>query len=333
MTLIQGHPDYSSIAQRLLGGIQRKGLSTEPVLQQVGFSENSLSDPHQRVNGQQLLRLMKAATAFSKDEFLGFTPHPCKLGTLAMAMETGVHCENLYSLIEHWQRFFYCVTDDIEIGTEYKDQQVAISFDLRSNDHDPEGFLAEHFLLLIHRFLSWSIGVMIPLQAVFATLKEPSSAERLYYYLRPDWQSDQDGNKFFFHRQYLSQPIIRVQKEVAALHHAEIPNWPDDEKSWAFKVRCVLKMSYENHQPGTTIEAVASTLHITSRNLRRQLSAEGTNYQMLLDELRRDIAFHKLGPQQQSIADVAHYLGFSESRSFSRAFKRWTGKPPGKYVN
>jgi AraC-like DNA-binding protein len=31
------------------------------------------------------------------------------------------------------------------------------------------------------------------------------------------------------------------------------------------------------------------------------------------------------------IAEISYLLGFSEVSSFSRAFKRWTGEPPGTF--
>ena len=46
---------------------------------------------------------------------------------------------------------------------------------------------------------------------------------------------------------------------------------------------------------------------------------------------RCDIAIEKLSVQNMSVNDVAVMLGFSEPRSFSRAFKQWSGLPPSAY--
>jgi AraC-like DNA-binding protein len=67
------------------------------------------------------------------------------------------------------------------------------------------------------------------------------------------------------------------------------------------------------------------------RNLQRSLQAEGTSYQQLLDQTRKELAVRHLQQPQSSIHDVAFLLGFSEPSAFHRAFKRWTGQTPREY--
>lgn len=80
-----------------------------------------------------------------------------------------------------------------------------------------------------------------------------------------------------------------------------------------------------------TIDTVAQHLAMSVRNLQRSLQAEGTSYQQLLDETRKDLAIRYLRQPQTSIHDVAFLLGFSEPSAFHRAFKRWTGQTPRDY--
>jgi AraC-like DNA-binding protein len=75
------------------------------------------------------------------------------------------------------------------------------------------------------------------------------------------------------------------------------------------------------------LEAVAKHLGITGRSLQRRLKEEGTAFQPLRDELRRDLADRYLG-QGMSFAEISFLLGFSEPSAFFRAFKRWTGLTP-----
>lgn len=74
--------------------------------------------------------------------------------------------------------------------------------------------------------------------------------------------------------------------------------------------------------------AVAQQLHITSRTLRNRLRQCGTSYQQILDSIREQIAKHDLSNSSLSCADIAERLGYSDSRSFRRAFKKWTGLSP-----
>jgi AraC-like DNA-binding protein len=54
---------------------------------------------------------------------------------------------------------------------------------------------------------------------------------------------------------------------------------------------------------------------------------------MIKDEIRRDLAIEYLLISKRNIKDISNALGFSEPRSFTRAFKHWTGVSPSNYVN
>jgi len=58
------------------------------------------------------------------------------------------------------------------------------------------------------------------------------------------------------------------------------------------------------------------------------LSVEGTSYQEILDEIRRESAEAYLRGSSMSCSEVGYLLGFSEPAAFTRAFKRWRGLTP-----
>ncbi|HET8596859.1 MAG TPA: AraC family transcriptional regulator [Castellaniella sp.] len=79
------------------------------------------------------------------------------------------------------------------------------------------------------------------------------------------------------------------------------------------------------------MEAIAAQLGMTSRNLRRHLSAEGTSFSAILDDVRCSLAVEYVRTTKMNGDDIALLLGFSEPTNFRRAFKRWTGKTTREY--
>jgi AraC-like DNA-binding protein len=79
------------------------------------------------------------------------------------------------------------------------------------------------------------------------------------------------------------------------------------------------------------LESVAEQMHISPQTLRRHLREEGTSFQGLKDQLRRDMAIYHLSRAELSLQQIAEQLGFSEPSAFHRAFKKWTGLTPGAY--
>jgi AraC-like DNA-binding protein len=79
------------------------------------------------------------------------------------------------------------------------------------------------------------------------------------------------------------------------------------------------------------LAATAAALHMSTSTLQRRLASEGSSFQSLKDELRRDTAIVRLHTSTVPLATLADELGFADSAAFQRAFKGWTGSAPGAY--
>lgn len=75
---------------------------------------------------------------------------------------------------------------------------------------------------------------------------------------------------------------------------------------------------------------VARALGISLRTLHRNMARSGIRYSRLLDQQRQERAMMLL-LHGHTTAAVAEELQFSDSRSFVRAFERWTGKSPAAW--
>jgi AraC-like DNA-binding protein len=75
-------------------------------------------------------------------------------------------------------------------------------------------------------------------------------------------------------------------------------------------------------------QQVAKHLSMSVRTMQRRLSEEGTSFKALVDATRRDLAKHYLSDPSYSISEITFLLGFSETSNFTRAFRRWHGRPP-----
>lgn len=78
-------------------------------------------------------------------------------------------------------------------------------------------------------------------------------------------------------------------------------------------------------------KAIAEPMKISPRHLRRKLSQQGTTYEQLVDEVRRDNALRLITDQHLSLTEIAYELGFLDPSSFTRAFRRWTDMSPTGY--
>ncbi len=88
------------------------------------------------------------------------------------------------------------------------------------------------------------------------------------------------------------------------------------------------------HFPGhryPRLGQVAKKVGMTQRTLQRRLSAAGTSYLQLVNELRFGLVTKLLENPHVPIASIASKAGFARHTGFCRAFNAWTGMPPGEY--
>lgn len=78
-------------------------------------------------------------------------------------------------------------------------------------------------------------------------------------------------------------------------------------------------------------KAVAAQMGVSVATLRRRLDEESVSFRDLRREVLNETA-KRLLRSNRSIGDVSEALGFSEFRSFNRAFKEWNGVTPKAYV-
>jgi AraC-like DNA-binding protein len=80
-----------------------------------------------------------------------------------------------------------------------------------------------------------------------------------------------------------------------------------------------------------TLENAAAWLGMSARTLQRRLELEGTRYTVVVDDARMELATRLLREQASTVQDIAVKVGLGNSRSFHRAFQRWTRETPGQF--
>lgn len=124
--------------------------------------------------------------------------------------------------------------------------------------------------------------------------------------------------------EFANPELARQNDEVAARYLARFGKLLIRER-----LRAVLIEQLPRGEPSQ--DKAADALHLSSRSLQRRLADEGTSYKDVLDELRRELAMSYLLEARQSISDITYLLGFSDTSSFTHAFRRWTGVAPSRW--
>jgi AraC-like DNA-binding protein len=77
-----------------------------------------------------------------------------------------------------------------------------------------------------------------------------------------------------------------------------------------------------------SLEQTARAMATSGRTLQRRLRESGTRFSELIATVQRELSVRYLRDSQLGVAEVAYLVGFADTTSFHRAFRRWTGQTP-----
>lgn len=322
-------------ALRLCVSLTRHGLDAPRLLADAGISALLAQEPAARLSTPQMVALLKVARLALNDDLYGFGARALKPGTIHYMFELGLRCETLEVLIAHCARFVAQLVPDLSVDLVCEPSgNAGMRIGLTQPACDPDHFLRDQLLLYWYRVLSWAVGYPIPVARLDVCVDEEPSPERLCYWVCRTWRARQPCAGFYFDSRYLSLPVVRTPIEWQQFMEQAngLPELPAGAQALGVRLMGLWRAELKQTRPLPSLEQAAARLGVGPRTLRRQLAREGTSYQQSLDQLLRETAIEMLHVQRLGLADVAEQLGFAEPRSFSRAFKRWTGVPPSRYT-
>ena len=265
---------------------------------------------------------------------MGFTHNNCKVGLFATMAELVSHCSTLGELLDKAVNFYNLVSNDIPMQLNQTHGNAVLSFTMDQPQLDPEHFMAEFWLVIWHRFPSWYIGEPIRLQETHFTFKAPAHRSELQIMFPSQLQFKRSANRLIFDAQYLDKPLVRSDQELATYVQnapADVMTIPGADTTLEAQIERMIGQRHPERLVFAPIHELAKELGVSSQTLHRRLKESATSYQKIKDNLRREVAIHKLVNERLSVEQVAEVVGFTESRSFTRAFKHWTGLTPREY--
>ena len=167
----------------------------------------------------------------------------------------------------------------------------------------------------------------MPLQVNLQRPKPPCARDFIDVF-GPNIQYGAPHNRLSFDRALVEAPLCLANPELARLNDQTVIDYLAryDGESISMQVRAKIIELMPDGRPGQ--EAISESLHLSLRSLQRKLQNEGTSFTMLLNETQQQLAIQYVRESHRSIGEITYLLGYSEPGSFTRAFRRWTGKSP-----
>lgn len=126
-------------------------------------------------------------------------------------------------------------------------------------------------------------------------------------------------------------PLLGGNREIASEHDKILQSYIAalDMEDIVNRVKKIILRNLASEN--CTKQHVAAELAMSPSSLQQKLATRDTNFQELLNQVRKSLALDYMEQSRISITEMGFLLGFNDTSSFTRAFRRWTGKSPREY--
>ncbi len=311
------------------------GVSLDNLLRHTGITRAQLDDPKAEIEAHQEVQLVR--------NLIQDLPH---IPTLGLQAGTRYHVTT-YGL---WG---YAVLSSPTLGTAVSmaSRMLNLTFSLTVNEVEQLGeqirssFHADHLPPDVRQFIldrdraavitlqREILGHPLPYRAVHMRRPEPApeiaEAYTSLFGVRPLFGQARDCA--LFDSALMHEPLPQADAHTAALCEQMCRKLVEARKSRtgvAAQVRDRL-LRTPGHIPD--MEEISTEMKITSRTLRRHLTAEGATFRALLEEVRSTLAEELMATASLTHGEIAERLGYADVTTFIEAFRRWKGMPPSEF--
>ncbi len=316
----------------LISWLKENDLDYLGFLQEAGIPESALEDPEFKIMPSQELGFYAAACRELSHADLGLIIGPryhiSTYGMLGLAAMTAPNVYQCYHrffdhIVMTWTYFRFTLYEDGAWGV--------LEMEPLRDLGDAYTFMRDRDISAAYGIACEALGRRLPLVRVDLKQKSSDYEEQYTNIFKAPIKFNAEREAIVFEKEWLDAPLHRADpatSNVFASQCERISAALRNEYNLTEHIR-TLVLNWEDAPK--TLEEVADVLHITPRTIQRKLSAAGTSYKELVEEVRTNTAIEYLRSTDMSIEAIGAAVGFADSSSFSHAFKRATGKTPSAF--
>ena len=314
--------------QAMVRAYERRGLDPSRALMRAQIAPELLKISNARVTALQMEWMSEAAMRELDDEALGWFGRRLPWGSYGMLVRASLTSPSLGIALKRWCRHHNLLTQDIQLGLEQHEGQARLWL----SEHQDLGSMREFCTVSVLRnalgVACWLTDSRIPLAGTELQFAAPPHVDSYQVLFDSPIRFEAPRSSIRFDGGYLQLPVRRDEAALQRMLQRALPLTVRPYRRDRLLVEKVRQALAERPEHSRNAEDLAAGLHLSARTLHRQLKEEGASLQALKDSVRLERARQLLLQTRKPIKQIAAEVGFGNEKSFSRAFKAWTGSPP-----
>lgn len=287
------------------------------------------------LEASQYANLVKESILLFDDESFSSLKTPLKQGTFKLMTHACITSATLEHALKRMTQYFRIVSNELNWFFEADDKNTHVIFDLSDNSNkanEKANYFSAFMMSSIWRWLCWMIAKPIFLEKVEFSFISPFKNKELQQVFNSPITFNQKQNKISFSRLYLEQP---VKQSPASLVNF-LTQIPENLFSH-YKTNLSVKSQVREHLEAqtaiqkSTLSTVAKTFFCSEQTLIRKLNKEGASFKEIKNKICKKQAYSYLVQTNKTIEQIAFDLGFIDTSTFYKNFKRWSKYTPNQY--
>lgn len=322
----------TSLVSEALADLVARGVDPALILKSIKLVPDDLKIKGGRISALAYARMWQTASSVTDDEFFGMNPRKMKSGSFKFISRALLGRRTLRDSLHMILRFFSLIFDDMNACMSENNDLAVITFE--NNKTEFRAFTYFTYWLLVIGLASWLIGRRLPVFGVDMTCERPKDVDCADYQtlFTPEIRFSQEKTQLCFSARFLDLLVNRTKRDL----HSFLKETPANiliRYRNANAISARIKQNMLKQMPDAALELndIARQMRIAPTTLRRWLEREGTTFQQIKDAIRRDLATWRLRNTDDSVPAIGDFVGFADTSSFFRAFRKWTGLTPGEY--
>ena len=315
-------------AAPIVAELDRRDLPTDQVLEGMGLSREALFDAETFVHAMVMYQFLEnAAEVAGEKHFSASIGEQVDLSTWLPTVEVAKTANTLGDLLFGWcigaSEHSSAIQERLEVHGQGAVLSGHRSFETTIVPAQVDGFLCGFCVSILRHAMGrdWK-----PSQ-VLATVSDPDVLPPIFHGIKAI-KGDHRGHKLSFPAKWLSRPFDRSDFQRRSQQEA-VNFAPAPAKKIVDSIAQALR-PYIN-DPRVTIQQAADICGMKPRAFSRLLTAQETNLTTIINHLKQEYAEDELAHSDNSVANIATDLGYSDPTSFARSFKKWTNMSPREF--
>jgi AraC-like DNA-binding protein len=319
-------------ARALMDLAVTKGANRQALAARSGIDPAELQEQDNRVPFKKYIALMRTAQELCRDPALALHfGEAVDFAEISVVGLIGRASETMADGFAQFNRYARLVVDDGQVTDRLVLERSAGQLwmvDTRQYADDFPEFAETSFARMVCTSRRWFPEAQF-IKAVHFTHPAPAYRAEYDRVFQLPVVFESDKNALLTDEAWLTHRNPHASRYVFGIlsaHAEELLQYLERSKTTRGRVESLLMPIL--HTGEASVDLIASKMGISRQTLFRKLRAEGLTFEKVLDELRHKLALHYLSGKKVSVNETAYLVGFSDPASFSRAFKRWTGRSP-----